>query len=75
MQSIPAVHCAVQGGTDFQSLEEILVAQMKTTVQYVPVVLFIVLYKVHDSVHEIQRCDHLNKTIEQNFPAVLFIML
>ena len=38
---------------------------MKATEQYVPVVLFILLYKVvltFDSVDEILKCDHSNKS-------------
>ena len=39
--------------------------QMKVTEQYFPVVLFIMLYKVvltFESVDEILKCDHSNKT-------------
>ena len=39
--------------------------QMKATVQYFPVVLFIMLYKVvltFDSVGEIIKCDHSNES-------------
>ena len=39
--------------------------QMKATEQYVPVVLFIVLYKVvltFESMDEILQCDHSNDT-------------
>ena len=39
--------------------------QMKATDQYVPVVLFIVLYKVvltFESVDEILKCDHLDES-------------
>ena len=39
--------------------------QMKVTEQYVPVVLFIMLYKValiFESVDEIRKCDHSNKS-------------
>ena len=49
---------------------------MKTTEQYFPVVLFIMLYKVvltFESVDEILKCDHSNE-IEQYFPVLLFIM-
>ena len=38
---------------------------MKATEQYVPVVLFIMLYKVvltYESVDEILKCDHLNES-------------
>ena len=38
---------------------------MKATVQYFPVVLFIMLYKVvltFEFVDEILKCDHLNKS-------------
>ena len=38
---------------------------MKATEQYVPVVLFIVLYKVvltFESVDEILKCDHLDES-------------
>ena len=39
--------------------------QMKATEQYVPVVLFIMLYKVvltYESVDEILKCDHSNES-------------
>ena len=39
--------------------------QMKATKQYVPVVLFIMLYKVvltFESVYEILKCDHSNES-------------
>ena len=39
--------------------------QMKATQQYVPVVLFIMLYKVVltlESVNEILKCDHPNES-------------
>ena len=53
--------------------------QMKATEQYFPVVLFIMLYNMtwtFESVVEIPKCDHLNKSsVEQYFPVVLFIML
>ena len=50
----------------FESLGGILseAIQMKSTEQYFPVVLFIMLYKVvltFDSVDEILKCDHLNE--------------
>ena len=50
----------------FESLGEILseAIQMKSTEQYFPVVLLIILYKVvltFDSVDEILKCDHLNE--------------
>ena len=51
--------------------------QMKDIEQYVPGVLFIMLYKValtFESVGEILKCDHL-KTTEQHFPVVLFNIL
>ena len=52
---------------------------MKTTEQYFPVVLFIMLYKLvltFESVSEILKCVHLQmKAAEQYFPVVLFIML
>ena len=44
--------------------------QMKTTKQYFPVVLFIILYKVvltFESVGEILKCDHSN----ENYQAIL----
>ena len=50
---------------------------MRSTEQYFPVVLFIMLYKValtFESVDEILKCDHMKAT-EQYFPVVLFIML
>ena len=39
--------------------------QMKATVQYFPVVLFVMLYKVilaFESVDEILKCDHSNES-------------
>ena len=50
---------------------------MRSTEQYFPVVLFIMLYKValtFESVDEILKCDHMKAT-EKYFPVVLFIML
>ena len=50
---------------------------MRSTEQYFPVVLFIMLYKValtFESVDEILKCDHMKAT-EQYFPVVMFIML
>ena len=50
---------------------------MRSTEQYFPVVLFIMLYKValtFESVDEILKCDHMKAT-EQYFPVVVFIML
>ena len=38
---------------------------MKATEQYIPVVLFIMLYKLvltFESVHEILKCDHSNES-------------
>ena len=51
----------------FYSVDEILkcAIQIKTTDQYFPVVLFIVLYKVvltFESVDEILKCDHSNES-------------
>ena len=46
--------------------------QVKATEQYFPMVLFIMLYKVvltFESVDEILKCDHLNKS----YWAVLFL--
>ena len=49
-------------------MEEILISvtiQRKTTEQYFPVVLFIMLYKVDltfESVDEILKCDHSNES-------------
>ena len=43
---------------------ESVTLQMKATVQYFPVVLFIMLYKVvlsFESVYEILKCDNLNE--------------
>ena len=51
---------------------------MKASEQYLPVVLFIMLYKMlltFESVDEILKCDHSMKATEQYFPVVLFIML
>ena len=47
-------------------------------VQYFPVLLFIMLYKVvltFESVDEILKCHHEMKATEQYFPVVLFIAL
>jgi len=53
-------------------------AQMKATEQYFRVVLFIMLYKVvltFESVYEILKCGHSNRTaIEQYIPVVLFMI-
>ena len=52
--------------------------QMNVTEQYVPVVLFIMLYNVvltFESVVEILKCDHSNESYWHVFPVVLFIML
>lgn len=49
---------------------------MKATEQYLPVVLFVMVYKVvvtFDSVDEILSCDHSDT--EQYPPVVLFIIL
>ena len=52
---------------------------IKATEQYIPVVLFIILYNVvltFESEDEILKCDHSNESYtEQYFPVVLFIML
>ena len=49
---------------------------MKATEQYLPVVLFIMLYNF-ESVNEIllYMCDHSMKATEKYFPMVLFTML
>jgi len=42
-----------------------VIIQMKATVRYFPVVLFIMLYKVvltFESVDEILKCDHSNES-------------
>ena len=52
--------------------------QMKATDQYLPVVLFIMLYKVvltFESVDEILKCDHSNESCCAALPVALFIML
>ena len=51
---------------------------MKTTEQYFPVVLFLMLYKLaltFVSVDEIQKCSIQMQDIEQYSPEVVFIML
>ena len=52
---------------------------MKSTEQYFPVVLFVMLYKAvltFESVGEILKCAHSNEIYtEQYFPVVLFIVL
>ena len=51
---------------------------MKVTEQYIPVMLFIMLYKVvlaFESVDEILKCNLIEiKATEQYIPVVLFIM-
>ena len=44
-----------------------IIIQLKATQQYLPVVLFITLYKVHvvltfESVDKILKCDHSNES-------------
>ena len=51
----------------FESVDKILsvTIQIKATVQYFPVVLFIMLYKVvltFESVDEILKCNHSNES-------------
>ena len=51
--------------------------KLNASEQYFPVALFIMLNKVvltFESVHEIQKCDHLKFT-KQHFPVALFIIL
>ena len=51
---------------------------MKSTEEYFPVVLFIMLYKVvltFESVDEILKCDHSNESHWAVLSVVLFIML
>ena len=51
---------------------------MKATEQYLPVVLFIMLYKVvatFESVDEILKRDHSSKSYWAVLPLVLFVML
>ena len=48
-----------------ESVNKILTIQIKSTEQYFPVVLFIMLYKVvltFESVDEILKCDHSNES-------------
>ena len=56
-----------------------MTVQMKATEQYsVPVVLYIMLYKVvlaFKSVGDILKCDHSNESYQALLPVVLFIML
>jgi len=64
----------------FESLDEILTVttQMKATEQYFPVVLFITLYNLvvtFESVHEIQKWDHLNERCWAVLSCSVFIML
>ena len=52
--------------------------QMKATEQYVPVVLFITLYKVvltFESVDEILKCGHSNQTSEQYFLSSFILLM
>ena len=52
--------------------------QLKATAQYLPVVLFVILYNViltFDSVDEILNFDIQMKATKQYFPVVLFVML
>ena len=49
----------------------VTIQMQKATEEYLPVVLVIVLYKVvltFESVHEVVRCDHSNKS----YSAVLY---
>ena len=49
---------------------------MKATEQCVPVLLFIMLYKVlltFEHVDEILKCDYCNEATKQYFPVVPFI--
>ena len=53
-----------------------VIIQMKATEQYVPVVLFIMLYEVvlaFESVDSILKCDHLNESLDprHNFCSYL----
>ena len=51
---------------------------MKSTEQYLPVDLFITLYKVvltYDSVDEIPKCGHLSESYWAGLSVALFIML
>ena len=51
---------------------------MRALDRYVPVVLFIILYKVvltFASVNKILECDYPNKNFEQYFSVIMFIML
>ena len=69
-RSCGAVYYAVQGGSNFESGDEILKCdiQMKATEQYFPVVLFIML-------HKIVLIFKFILTTEQYFPMVLFTVL
>ena len=52
--------------------------QMKATEQLLPVVLFIMLYRVvfaFESVNKILNCSHSNELTGQCSPVVLFVML
>ena len=68
-----AISCAVQGGSNVGSMDEILsvTIQMKATEQLFPVVLFILLYKVvltFEPVDEVLKCDHSR----ESYWALLF---
>ena len=80
--SCGAVYYPVQGGSNFWvcgwNPKVWSTIQMKTTEQYFPVVLFIILYKVvltFESVVEILKRDIQMKAAAQYFPVVLFIVL
>ena len=52
--------------------------QMKSTEQYFPVVLFVMLYKViltFESVYEILKCDHSNESYWAVLSCGVFIVL
>ena len=54
-----------QGNLDLKAESQSMTIQIKATEQYFPVVLFIMLYKVvltFESVDEILKCDHSNKS-------------
>ena len=80
--SCGSVYYAVQGVSNFTLVDEILFKsvsiQMEATEQYIPVVLFILLYKAvptFESVDEILSVTIQTKAIKQYVPVVLVIIL
>ena len=59
----PALFMPYKVDLTFESKDKSVTIQMKATLQYFPVVLFVMLYKLDltfESVDEILKCDHSN---------------